>query len=64
MDDIASRFFNSLEECPKEIKNCSDLRSEYMKSLDALKVRSGCSPCAERNLRNQFIEKIKNAIQQ
>lgn len=63
-DDIASRFFNPLVDCPKEIKDCSNLRSEYMKTLDALKVRSSCSPCAERNLRNQFIERIKNAIVQ
>lgn len=64
MDDIASRFFNTLDECPKEIEDCSNLRSEYMKTLDALKVRSGCSPCAERGLRNQFIERIKKIIQQ
>lgn len=64
MEDIASRFFNTLEDCPKEIKDCSNLRDEYMKTLDVMKVRSGCSPCAERNLRNQFIARMKNLIQQ
>lgn len=59
MEEIASQFFNTLDPCPKEIPDCENLRTEYTKTLDSLKVKSGCSPCAERNLKNTFISRIK-----
>ena len=64
MDDIASRFFDKEQTCPEEIIDCEKLKNEYFSKLDTLKVRGGCSPCIERGLRNQFIEKIKNTIKQ
>ena len=62
MEEIASQFFNTLDPCPQEIPDCENLRTEYTKTLDSLKVKSGCSPCAERSLKNAFISRIKILI--
>jgi hypothetical protein len=62
MEDITRRFFNIYEPCPIEIQNCHELRNEYIKTLDSLKV-SGCAPCAERNLKNKFIVRLKEIIE-
>ena len=61
MEDITRRFFNIHEPCPTEVPNCSELRDEYSKTLDSLKVR-GCAPCAESNLKNKFISKLKEIL--
>ncbi len=51
LDDITSKFFNTLVDCPSEIPNCEQLRQEYVRTLDAMKVKGACSSCAERSLR-------------
>jgi hypothetical protein len=61
-EDLTSKFFNFLENCPNEIPDCSSLRQEYMQTLDAMKRKGGCSSCAERNLRNTFIDRIKSLL--
>jgi hypothetical protein len=63
MEDIASKFFNTLTDCPSEIPNCEQLREEYVISLDAMKVRGACSACAERSLRNNFLSRLKTILQ-
>jgi hypothetical protein len=62
MEEITRKFFLLNEECPCEIEDCASLRNEYIETLDALKRQGGCSSCAERRLRNSFIERIKKSI--
>ena len=61
MEDITRRFFSIYEPCPIEIPNCQELRNEYTKTLNSLQV-SGCAPCAERNLKNKFISRLKEIV--
>lgn len=63
MEDIASKFFNTLTDCPSEIPNCEKLREEYVSTLDAMKVKGACSACAERSLRNNFLSRLKTILQ-
>lgn len=63
MEDIASKFFNTLTDCPNEIPNCENLREEYVRSLDAMKVKGACSTCAERGLRNNFLSRLKTILE-
>lgn len=62
MEEITSNFFNTSSPCPKEITDCQNLRQEYLQTLDALKRQGGCNSCAERNLKNNFTNRIKNII--
>ena len=64
MEQITSIFFNTSSPCPKEIPDCQNLREEYLQTLDALKRQGGCSSCAERNLKNNFINRISKIIKQ
>lgn len=59
MDDIATKFFEKSEKCPEEIINCEDIRKDYFQSLDEFMSKHGCGPCAQRHIRNKFLEKIK-----
>jgi len=62
LDDITSKFFNTLVDCPSEIPNCEQLRQEYVRTLDGMKVKGACSSCAERSLRNNFLSKLKEIL--
>jgi hypothetical protein len=62
MEEITRKFFDTTLPCPSEIPDCVNLRQEYMQTLDALKRQGGCNSCAERNLKNNFISRIKNII--
>lgn len=62
MEDVASKFFDNNQPCPEEVKDCSSLREEFNRTLDALKRQGGCSACAERNLRNGFIARINSSL--
>lgn len=59
MEEITRKFFNVDEECPKEIKDCQNLRREFIETFDAIKRRGGCGSCAERQLKNSFTNRIK-----
>jgi hypothetical protein len=63
MDDIANKFFNKDEACPYQITNCLDLRQEYFTTLEQFKSKHGCSPCAERHVKNLFLDKIKKILE-
>jgi hypothetical protein len=62
MEEITRLFFDTTAPCPIEISDCQNLRQEYLQTLDALKRQGGCSSCAERNLKNNFINRIKANI--
>jgi hypothetical protein len=62
MEEITRLFFDMTASCPSEISDCENLRQEYLQTLDALKRQGGCSACAERSLRNNFINRIKTSI--
>jgi hypothetical protein len=64
MEDVASKFFDNNQPCPQEITDCQSLRDEYNRTLDAIKRQGGCNSCAERNLRNGFIARIKEYLKQ
>ena len=61
LDDITRKFFNINESCPNKIPNCQELRNEYIKTLDSLKI-NGCAPCAERGLKNKFITRLTDSL--
>jgi hypothetical protein len=62
MEDIANQFFNKDERCPYQITNCLDLRNEYFSTLEDFKSKHGCTPCVERHVRNLFLTRIRNIL--
>jgi hypothetical protein len=63
IENITSYFFSMSEPCPQEIPDCANLRQEYIHTLDGLKRKGGCNSCAERNLKNTFINRIKSLLE-
>lgn len=63
MEEITRLFFDANSPCPPEILDCKNLRQEYLQTLDSLKRQGGCSSCAERNLKNNFVNRIKATLE-
>lgn len=64
MEDIANKFFDKDELCPYQITNCLDLRNEYFSTLESFKLKHGCSACVERHVKNLFLTRIKNILEE
>jgi hypothetical protein len=62
MNSIINDFFNFNKKCPDAIKNCHQLRSEYIITLERLKSKPGCKTCDIQEYKNYFINKLKFSI--
>jgi len=58
------KFFDFSQPCPQNIQNCEMVRGEYARELDEMRKRGGCGSCIERNLRQQYIVKLQNLLNQ
>jgi len=55
-------FFEVNQPCPPEIPDCDNLRLQYVTELNDLKRRGGCSNCVERQLRQNYINRIQQFV--
>jgi uncharacterized protein YnzC (UPF0291/DUF896 family) len=62
LDEIARKFFDASSECPNEIPDCENHRKRYIEELNYLIKNSNCTPCSERKLRNDYINKFKGYV--
>jgi len=62
MQKIIDDFFDMSKPCPKEIPMCEKVREAYNSEI-AKASKSGCSKCAQVNIKSRFIEAIwKEAV--
>lgn len=62
--DTIMQFFDFAKPCPPEIPDCQAVRHQYGVDLETVRRQGGCGTCAERNLRQQYIIKLQNLINQ
>ena len=58
------QFFDLARPCPDEITDCNKHRAEYIRELNELKMRGGCSPCIEKSLKNRYITFLQPLLKQ
>ena len=52
-------FFDLNLPCPESIKNCMDLRKQYIEALQSISAPGvGCSKCALNRIKAKFIDII------
>jgi len=61
---IYSDFFDLSNPCPSSIKNCEQLREEYVQDLQKLATSNNCGGCQEINLKAEYQTKIWKAYMQ
>jgi len=57
MQRIMDDFFDMSKPCPSEIPLCDKIRAAYNEEI-AKVSSSGCSKCAQVNIKSRFIEAI------
>jgi len=58
---ILDTFFDLGQPCPKEIPMCEDIRKAYIKEVEKAS-KSGCSRCAQVNIKSKFVEALWKEI--
>lgn len=56
------QFFELSLPCPNEIQDCERHRLNYVNELDTLKKAGRCTACAERTVRNRYINLLQSCL--
>jgi hypothetical protein len=55
-------FFNIEKPCPPVIKNCEELRKNYLLEIDKLKSASSCGKCNLNSLKGKYMSIIQTSL--
>lgn len=61
IQQILDKFFDLGQPCPNEIPLCEDVRRAYINEVEKAS-KSGCSKCAQVNIKSRFIEALWKEI--